>query len=48
MSDPSPGAGVPSLHSFITRQFHDLTRNSGFPCTIARGSAAQDRIGVHV
>lgn len=48
MSNPSPDAGVPPLHGFIARQFQDLVRNPGFPCTIARGSAAQDRIGVHV
>ena len=48
MPDVPPDAGVPPLHGFIARQFHDLVRNPGFPCTIARGSAAQDRIGVHV
>lgn len=48
MSDVPSHPGVPPLHGFIARQFHDLVRNPGFPCTIARGSAAQDRIGVHV
>ncbi len=48
MPDVPRDAGVPPLHGFIARQFLDLVRNPGFPCTIARGSAAQDRIGVHV
>lgn len=48
MSDPVSSSGALPLHDFIARQFHDLVRNPGFPCTIARGSAAQDRIGAHV
>ncbi len=38
----------PALHDFIARQFRDLVRNPLFPCTIARGTAAQDRIAVSV
>lgn len=37
-----------ALHDFIALQFRDLVRNPLFPCTIARGSAAQDRIAVSV
>lgn len=42
------GGTRPALHDFIALQFRDLVRNPLFPCTIARGSAAQDRIAVSV
>ena len=48
MSEVPTDAGALPLHGFIAQQFLDLVRNPGFPCTTARGSAAQDRIGVHM
>ena len=37
-----------ALYDFIARQFQDLIRNPLFPCTIARGTAAQDHVAVSV
>lgn len=37
-----------ALRQFIARQFKDLVCNPLFPCTIARGTAAQDNLDIQV
>ena len=47
-SDARPAAARPDLHRFIERQFGDFITNPLFPCTVARGTAAQKRVSIHV
>ncbi len=36
------------LHRFVERQFRDFISNPLFPCTVARGTAAQGRVSIRV
>lgn len=38
----------PDLHRFIAQQFRDFIGNPLFPCTLARGAMAQERVSVSV
>ncbi len=43
-----PTADSRTLHLFIAQQFRDFIGNPLFPCTLARGTAAQQRVSVAV
>ncbi len=42
------GVASTALRTFIARQFRDFVTNPLFPCTIARGTAAQDQLAIHI
>lgn len=46
--DAPSNAQHDAMERFVARQFQDLLRNPLFPCTIARGAAAQDHVTVRL